>query len=275
MTEKRSKYDTDPLDPEFARRTEHMAGGAGATADMPRSAGTTDVAGERPTEYMSPPAAGEEATRRLEDAPRHFGTAPRRPAETPRRLDEATRRLEDFSAPYPSVFTPPPAYQPPAGPDNFNPYTGAGAPAAPPPHPGAPAHGPRVPYAQQGKPTTRAVKGLGLPENWAMVLPYAPFYIGLVAALVELLLVPRHEWRVRFHAAQGLALQLSIVAIGFVFWVLRNVTGAGFGRWLFSVGALVFLIVSMIRVWKGEPHRIAPLEELTNKINQSFEPRKQ
>ena len=262
MAEKRSKYDTHPLDPEFARRTEHMAGGAG----------TTDVAGERPTEYMSPPA-GEEATRRLEDAPRHFGTAPRRPAETPRRLDEATRKLEDFSAPYPSVFAPPPAYQPPAAADNFNPYTGA--PTAPPPHPGAHAHGPRVPYARQGKPTTRAVSGLGLPENWAMILPYAPFYIGLVAALVELLLVPRHEWRVRFHAAQGLALQLSIVAIGFVFWVLRNVTGAGFGRWLFSVGALVFLIVSMIRVWKGEPHRIAPVGELTNKINQGFEPRKQ
>ncbi|HEV2764604.1 MAG TPA: DUF4870 domain-containing protein [Pyrinomonadaceae bacterium] len=272
MSEKRSKYDTDPLDPEFARRAEESAGGA-PTADVTRAGRTTDVAGERPTEHMRPDAGfGEDATRHLEGATRRFEGATPRPVETPRRLDEATRRLEDYTAPYPSVFAPP-TYRPPAA-DNFNPYTGAPTQA---PHAGAPptTQGPRVPYAHQGKPTGRHVQGLGLPENWAMILPYAPFYVGLVAALVELLLVPRHEWRTRFHAAQGLALQLSIVAISFLFFILRSITGNGFGSWLFGAASLVFLIISMIRVWNGEPHRIAPLDEFTNKINQRFEPRKQ
>ncbi|HYP52296.1 MAG TPA: DUF4870 domain-containing protein [Pyrinomonadaceae bacterium] len=258
MSEKKNKYDTDPLDPEFARRAEEDIGGdAAATEHLPRGATTTEVAGERPTEHVRP-SAGEEATRMLDDAPR-------RVVETPRNLGDATRRLEDYTSPYPSVFVPPP-YQPPA--QGYNPYAGA-------PHHAGTQAPPRVPYAsQQGKPTQRHVAGLGLPENLAMVLPYAPAYIGLVAALVELLLVPRHEHRVRFHAAQGLALQLAIVAISVLFWLIRMATGSGFGRTLFGIAATVFLIVSMIRVWKGEPHRVAPLDDLTAKLNQNFEPKK-
>ena len=30
------------------------------------------------------------------------------------------------------------------------------------------------------------MSGIGLPEKWAMMLPYAPFYIGVVPALLEL-----------------------------------------------------------------------------------------
>lgn len=265
MSEKRSKYDTDPLDAEFARRAEESITDA-ATEHLPRASATTDVAGERPTEHIRPPA-GEDATRLLDDAPR-------RVAETPRNLGEATRRLEDYASPYPSVFVPPP-YQPPA--QNYDPYTGAPRPAGPHagPHAG-PQTPPRVPYAeQQGRPTRRHVAGLGLPENLAMILPYTPAYIGLVAALLELLLVPRHEHRVRFHAAQGLALQLALVAISVLFWLINMATGSGFGRTMFNIAAVVFLIVSMVRVWKGEPHRIAPLDDITAKINQNFEPRKQ
>ena len=270
MSEKRSKYDTDPLDPEFARRAEENVGGDAATEYLPRAAQTTDVAGERPTEHIRPPAA-EEATRRLEDTPRTFAAAPRRAPETPRAFEEATRRLEDYSNPYPSVFVPP-AYQPPSQgynpPQGYNPYTGV------PPNAGGP-HQPRVAYAeQQGRPTQRHVKGLGIPENWAMVLPYAPFYVGLVAALVELVLLPRQEYRARFHAAQGLALQLAVLAIQVLFWFITLATGSTLGGRLFYWAATAFLIVSMVRVWKGEPHRVAPLEDLTNKINQNFEPRK-
>jgi uncharacterized membrane protein len=118
------------------------------------------------------------------------------------------------------------------------------------------------------------VQGLKLPENIAMVLPYAPAYIGVVAAIIELLLVPRSELRVRFHAAQGLALQLAIIAITLMFSLIGTITGSHFGGGLFSLAAFVFLIVSMVRVWKGKPHHIAPLDDATKWINAHIEQKK-
>jgi hypothetical protein len=42
---------------------------------------------------------------------------------------------------------------------------------------------------------------------------------------------------------------------------------------MFKMGAFIFLIISMIRVWKGEPHRIAPLAEPAQWFNDHIEPR--
>src|SRR5882757_9973377 len=58
------------------------------------------------------------------------------------------------------------------------------------------------------KPSKRKIKGI--PENILMVLPYTPFYIGLVASVLELLFVPQSETKVRFHAAQGFAAHIGI-----------------------------------------------------------------
>jgi uncharacterized membrane protein len=161
-----------------------------------------------------------------------------------------TRRMDaGFNASYPSVFVPP-VYQPPAS------------------------HGQQPYPLSVGKPACRAVQGLKLPENIAMVLPYAPAYIGVVAAIIELLLVPRSELRVRFHAAQGLALQLAIIAITLMFSLIGTITGSHFGGGLFSLAAFVFLIVSMVRVWKGKPHHIAPLDDATKWINAHIEQKK-
>jgi uncharacterized membrane protein len=92
------------------------------------------------------------------------------------------------------------------------------------------------------------------------MLPYAP-YIGLVAALVELAIVPREETRVRFHAAQGLALHLAIVAISMLFNFVALASGSRFGGVLFGTASTIFLVISMIRVWQGKSHHIAPLDE--------------
>ena len=43
---------------------------------------------------------------------------------------------------------------------------------------------------------------------------------------------------------------------------------------IFSLAAFIFLIVSMIRVWKGEPYVITPVNELTRFLNGKIEPRK-
>ena len=117
-----------------------------------------------------------------------------------------------------------------------------------------------------------------------MALPYTPFYIGGVIAVLELFLVPRNEVRTRFHAAQGLALQLAILAAGFLFRIANFFVASTLGGFsatllsilwsLFSLAALIFLIVSMVRVWKGEPHNLEPLADITKRLNEQIEPRK-
>ncbi len=228
MTDKRSKYDTDPLDPDFVRRTEEVMG---KRTDAP--------------------------------LPEHAN-----PSARPHATEEPTRRFDEQMADsYPSVFVPP-AYQPPAR----QPFTSFGAGPNQTPAHGAPQPGPSSPYAQGSGPSARKVNRLGLPENIATILPYAPFYIGLVASLIELAMVPRNETRTRFHAAQGLALQIALFIGSILFRVVGGITGSRFGGVIFSVAALAFLVVSMIRVWQGKPHHIAPLDDLTRRLNERISP---
>ena len=232
MPEKRSKYDTDPLDPDFVRRTEEQMGRTG---------------GVQPTDETAP-----------------FNRAPA--------TEEQTRRFDEQMADsYPSVFVPP-AYQPPRP----QPFTTFGAgPHQPPATTAAPQPGPSSPFQQPyARPSARPVTRLGVPENVANILPYFPFYIGLVAALIELVVVPRNETRTRFHAAQGLALQLALVVGSLLFFIVRGITGTGFGGTMFRLAAFVFLIVSALRVWKGKPHHIAPLDEATRWLNERISPMK-
>ena len=206
----RSKYDTDPLDPEFVRKVEEARG---ATQEQPVSEADTEA-----------------PTRRYDDS---------------------------IPVSYPSVFVPPP-YQPPA-----NARSGA-----------APVF--------TGPPSSRPLPKLGVPEKLAMVVPYTPFYIGAVAALIELFLVPRSEIRTRFHAAQGLALHAAVFVIGIIFRLASFLVGStmggfsSFALWLiwslFSLAALIFLIYSMAQVWQGKDYRIGPLAEVTQWINQRLEP---
>jgi len=219
MEQKKSKYDTNPLDPEVARKTEEVWGEGDGRADTQQVKGGTSQIGPNP------------------ESPRSnvYSEAP-------------TRHLENGRAdgPYPSVFIPP-TYAPPAV-------------YQPPPN------------AQSGRPTSRTVAGIGFPEKWAMILPYAP-YLGIVASILELLLVPRKETRVRFHASQALALHLAILIIGRLFWIIGLLTDSSLGGGIFRAASFIFLIISMIRVWQGELHRIAPLTEPAHWFNEHIEPR--
>ncbi|HVF68616.1 MAG TPA: hypothetical protein VM914_13185 [Pyrinomonadaceae bacterium] len=234
MPDKRSKYDTDPLDPDFVRRTDE--------------------------------AMGKRTARTPPDATTPFPQRPPLSEEPTRRFDEQTP-----DASYPSVFVPP-AYQPPAR----QPFTGFGAGAGQTPGADAapPQPGPASPYAPGAGPSRRAVQRLGIPENVANILPYIPFYVGLVAALVELAVVPRNETRTRFHAAQGLALHIAVVVGSILFKLVGGLTGSGFGGTLFGLAATIFFVVSMVRVWKGRPHHIAPLDDATRWLNEKISPMK-
>lgn len=107
-----------------------------------------------------------------------------------------------------------------------------------------------------------------------MMMTYAP-YLGVVVSLIELFLVPRKEVTVRFHASQALALHVAIIIIQSIFSGIGAITDSSLGGMLFKLAAFIFLVISMIRVWQGEPHRIAPLNEPGQWFNDHIEPRNQ
>ena len=225
METKKTKYDTNPLDPDVAKRTEEV----------------------RSEEEDGP------GTRQIRGATREVGHSANESARNNLYSEAPTRTFDNppLDAPYHSVFAPP-VQQPPPSIYQPNPYL-------------------QMPVTT--RPTSRTITGIGLPEKWAMILPYAPFYIGVIASLVELFLVPRKEVKVRFHAAQGLALHIAILVLQTLFGVLGSITDSTIGGSLFKAAATVFLIISMVRVWKGEPHRIAPISEPAQWFNQRIEPR--
>jgi uncharacterized membrane protein len=235
----KNKYDTNPLDPDYARRTDDVWGA---------TRGGNDAS---PTEEMS--GATREVARSINEQARQDEHA-----EAP------TRRYDQpLPASYPSVFAQPPSHPPAA----------YGATAQSPPAVAMPA----------GPPTSRTIPGINLPENVTTILPYIPFYIGAILGAVELFLVPRTEVRTRFHAAQGLALHLGVLVIGFLLrfasTLVSNTLGGvasvmlGIASALFSLAALIFFIIAIIRVWKGEDFRIGPLEDATRWLNERIEPR--
>ena len=225
METKKSKYDTNPLDPDVGRKADEVWGESGGSAPTQQVGGNTrEVAN----------SSGEEARRNV------YSEAPTRRYDNP-----------PLEAPYPSVFVPP-TYPPPAQ------------------------YQPRQNVYQtpvNTTPTSRSVVGIGLSEKAALILPYLPFYIGVVPALLELFLVPRNEVKVRFHASQALALHISILIAQTLFSLINTFTGSSLGGSLFNLAAFIFLIVSMVRVGRGEAHRIAPLAEPAQWFNEHIEPR--
>jgi uncharacterized membrane protein len=225
METKKSKYDTNPLDPDVERQAEDSWGEGGGGAQTEQVRGATRQVGN---------SANEEARQNV------YSEAPTRRYDSP-----------PLEAPYPSVFIPP-TYAPPA---QYQQRQNIYQPPA------------------SATPTSRPVAGFGIPEKWAVMLPYAPAYIGLIVSLLELFLVPRRETKVRFHAAQGLALHIAILIVHTLFGVISTITDSTIGGSLFKLAAFIFLIISMIRVWKGEPHEIAPLAEPAKWFNRHIEPR--
>lgn len=119
------------------------------------------------------------------------------------------------------------------------------------------------------KPTSRKVEKVGLPENLLLLLSYCPFQVGLIASLLQLLFVPKSEAKVRFHAAQGLASHLVILAITAIMGFGGNFFDlADTGNAIFQFVALIILIISMVKVWQGKPVHFEAIEELTDWLNE-------
>jgi uncharacterized membrane protein len=227
MSEKKSKYDTNPLDPDVERKTADVWG---------------DLGGVNPTQQVGGGATSEVGNTNEDARKNVYSEAPTRRYDNP-----------PLEAPYPSIFVPP-TYPPPAQyQSRQNIY--------------------QAPVSNV--PTSRPVQGIGVAEKWAMMMAYAPGFIGLVVGLIELFLVPRKELKVRFHASQAVALHIAILLVSTVFSIISSVSGSSLGGTLFKIAAFAFLVISMIRVWRGEPHRIAPLAEPAQWFNEHIEPRSQ
>jgi len=228
METKKSKYDTNPLDPDVERKVEDVWGDLGGVTQQ--VGGTTQQVSNEPPRPQN-----------VEDARKNvYSEAPTRRYDNP-----------PLEAPYPSVFVPP-TYAPP--PAQYQSRQGIYQPPV-------------------TVPSSRPIPGIGISEKWASMLPYAPFSIGLVVSLLELFLVPRREGKVRYHASQGVALHIAILIVQTIFAVISTLTGSNLGGMLFKVAAFAFLIISMIRVGKGEPHQITPLAEPAQWFNKHIEPR--
>ncbi len=236
MQPKRTKYDTNPLDENVADRAKDSFATHADAETIQLGGETTQIAGD---------------------------TARAMPEN-----EAPTQLIQDKVASYPSVFVPPKQERPPVyeSPKLRSPLIYQ-PPPAPPPNIYQP---PPLPI----KPGSNTVVGLNIPERWAKLLPYIPGYIGAIAAVVELLLVPRSEVNTRFHAAQGLALQIVILVISGAFTFLTLISGSSFVHGVFRFAAFIFLIVSMIRAFKGKPHHIAPLDAPRTWLEEKIKPKK-
>jgi len=119
----------------------------------------------------------------------------------------------------------------------------------------------------------RKVAKAGLPERWLITLPYVPFWIGMVAGLIILLVVPKEETKVRFHAAQGLAAHVGILIITTILGVISQITDlAGVGNAIFGLVTTIMFIVWAIKAWKGKPVHIESVDDLTNWLEDKIGP---
>ena len=128
--------------------------------------------------------------------------------------------------------------------------------------------------AGMNKSSSRKVDSIGLPENILTALPYIPWYVGMIASLIILFIVPKSETKVRFHAAQGLAAHLAILIVSAILGAVGNVTDlANVGNAIFQVVTMVMLIIFAIKAWQGKPVHIESVDDLTEWLEDKIKPK--
>ena len=119
------------------------------------------------------------------------------------------------------------------------------------------------------------VSKIGLPENILTALPYIPFYIGLIAGIIILLLVPKSEAKARFHAAQGLAAHIGILIVSAILSGIGNMTDlADVASVIFTVVTTVMLIIFAVKAFQGKPIHIESVDALTEWLEEKIKPQK-
>lgn len=204
--------------------------------------------------------------------PKKFDTNPLDP-DFPERVKVQTAPVADFTAPNSPFRT----AEFPTAPgsvtehttrhlseEQFNAYQFSGGPA--------PAVYQPSSFADMNRASDRKVAKTGIPEKWLIGLPYLP-WIGLFAGLIQLLVIPKEETKVRFHAAQGLAANAAVWGISIVLDMFDNFSDfAEIGSVIFSIVTTIMLIVFAIKAWKGKPVHIEAVDDLTNWLEEKIGP---
>lgn len=134
-----------------------------------------------------------------------------------------------------------------------------------------PANYQTTPLVEMNTASDRKVAKIGLPEKFLIGLPYLPFQIGLIAGLIQLLVVPSSEQKVRFHAAQGLAANVAILIVSAILGIVGNVTElADIGGLVFGIVATVMMIICAVKAWQGKPVHIEAVDDLTTWLEEKI-----
>ena len=129
------------------------------------------------------------------------------------------------------------------------------------------------PFADMNRAGERKESKTGIQEKWLIGIPYIPFTIGLIAGLILLLIIPKEENKVRFHAAQGLAAHVGILIVTTILGIVGNVTDlAGVGSTIFTIVTTVMLVIFAIKAWSGKPVHIQAIDDLTNWLEEKIGP---
>ncbi|MGI8495427.1 MAG: hypothetical protein ACR2L1_08970 [Pyrinomonadaceae bacterium] len=132
-----------------------------------------------------------------------------------------------------------------------------------------------VRFADMNRSNTHKVDKIGLPENILTAIPYIPFWIGLIAGVIILFIVPKSEAKVRFHASQGLAAHLAILLITLILSGIGSITDVGnIGSGIFQIVTTIMLIIFAVKAWQGKPVHIESVDDLTEWLEEKVQPRK-
>ena len=120
------------------------------------------------------------------------------------------------------------------------------------------------------------IGSISLPENVLLALPYVPFGpVGIIAAIIELIFIPKSEPKIRYHAAQGLAAQLGVwlilTILGSTGWMFGGIEEIGDVFWIIST---IMLVVFAVKAWRGKPIHIESVESLTDWLEDFIKPQK-
>lgn len=209
-----TKYDTNPLDPEFPERIK-----ADAEAEVKTQVlSETGAAETRQFASGAPTSATEQETRRFFSAD-----------------------ASAYSQPYDGQYVP----------TNYN----------------------AANLTATSDATPRKIEPFGIPEHIVIAAPYVPWFIGMVAGALILFLVPKSETKVRFHAAQGLAAHVGILAVTTILGIADNITDvAAIINLIFTLVTSIMLVVFAIKAWQGKPVHIESVETLTNWLEDKINP---
>src|SRR5690606_39235113 len=129
----------------------------------------------------------------------------------------------------------------------------------------------QAPVPRLNRADDHRVAKVGLPEKWLIGLPYIPFHVGLVAGIILLLVIPKEETKVRFHAAQGLAAHVGILLISMLLGGLGNISSiADIGSLAFYLVTTIMLLIFAFKAWQGKPVHIESGEDMTNWLEEKI-----